>query len=304
MTPQEHIQPSGQEPLADKIIDRIEQEGVVPKPRWQFSATNQFFWVIWALSLVFAAAAAAAMIFALANAGWEFRSVTHDGFFSYLVDVLPVFWIAAMLVFVLLAYENLKRTKLGYRYPVRLIVGVGVIGSLVGGAALFAGGLGENVEENVGRHIPMYRPAVEAQRRFWVNPSKGLLGGEITQADPEYATFTVRTFDGGMWVVNGDELGNRDRDYLSDKRIIRIVGVPAIAATNTAEPPVFHACMVFPWEVRGHAAFAPGAAPTFSVFSPSAGNQAVRIPFEQRSTLCKGVRPYDTLIRMRVDDGR
>jgi hypothetical protein len=277
MTQHQNAQPSEQEPLADKIIERIEQEGVVPKPRWQFSMANKVFWIIWALSLVFAAAAAAAMIFAAANAGWEFRSVTHDNSFSYLMDVLPMFWIAAVIAFVFLAYENMKRTKLGYRYPVRLIVGIGVIGVMLGGAALFASGLGENVEENVGRHIPMYRPAVESQRRFWMNPSKGLLGGEITQADPQFMTFTVRAFDGGMWAVNGEDLANRDREYLAGHRMVRMIGVPL----ETAKKPfVFHACFVFPWEVRRHLPYS---------FDPPAGG----VPFEGRSPACQGIRPFD-----------
>lgn len=285
--------------LPEKIIERIEQEHVVPKPRWQFSLANQFFWALWALSLVFAASAAAAMIFALANSGWEFRSVTHDSAFSYLIDVLPVFWIAALIVFILIAYENMKRTKLGYRYPVRLIVGLGLFASLVAGAALFVSGWGEGVERGVGKHIPLYKPALESQKRIWLNPSKGLLGGEVTQADARYTTFTVRTFDGDVWLINGDDLGSHERGFLFQKGVIRIVGFPA-TATTTMEPPVFHACMIFPWEVRGKRMY--GDTHTFQVFTPGKpvdGYAAVRIPFDQRITSCKGFRPYDSLMWMR-----
>lgn len=269
MTQQPNAQPSEQEPLADKIIERIEQEGVVPKPRWQFSVANKFFWVVWALFLVIAAAASAAMIFAVANAGWEFHSVTHDNILLYLLDVLPMFWIVAIIVSLVLAYENLKRTKLGYRYPVHLMVAVGLIGVALGGVALFASGLGENVEENVGRHIPMYRSAVDSQRRFWMNPSRGLLGGEITQADPQFMTFTVRAFDGGMWAVDGKDLATRDREYLADHRMVRMVGVPG-------ERSPFHACRVFPWEVRGH--FSGGPPPSLGA-----------LPFETLSPACKKI---------------
>lgn len=286
--------------LSEKIIERIEQENVVPKPRWQFSLANQFFWAVWAMSLLFAAAAAGAMMFALANSGWEFRAVTHDGFFSYLFDVLPVFWISALIVFVLIAYENMKRTKLGYRYPVRLIVGVGLAGALLAGTLFYASGWGENVEQNVGRHIPLYRPALQAQSKIWVNPTRGLLGGEVTQADARYTTFTIRTFDGGVWLIDGDELGAQERDaFLDDSRVIRIIGYPS-SATTTMQPPIFHACMIFPWEVKG--APKQRKEPTFSVFTPGVrieGKEAVTIPLDQRITTCKGFRPYDTLMWMR-----
>lgn len=291
--------------LPEKIIERIEQENVVPKPRWQFSLANQLFWVIWAMSLLFAAAAAGAMMFALANSGWEFRDVTHDSFFAYLLDVLPVFWISALIIFVLIAYENMKRTKLGYRYPIRLIVGVGLFGALFVGGLLYASGLGENVEQNVGRHIPLYQPALQAQSRRWVNPTKGLLGGEVTQADARYTTFTIRTFDGNVWLIDGDELGSHERAaFLDDSRVIRVVGYPS-SATTTMQPPVFHACMIFPWEVKG----APnsGKQPTFSIFTPGTlvpgqkvkFQEAVTIPLDQRITTCKGFRPYDSLMWMK-----
>jgi hypothetical protein len=291
--------------LPDKIIERIEQEHVVPKPRWQFSLANQFFWSIWALSLLFAAAAAGAMMFALANAGWEFRGVTHDSFFSYLVDVLPVFWIAALIIFVLVAYENMKRTKLGYRYPIRLMLGIGLIGSLLAGGFFYLSGLGENLDQNIGQHIPLHRPALQAQSRIWVNPAKGLLGGEVTQADARYTTFTIRTFDGSVWIIDGDELGAYERDVLLNERpVIRVIGYPG-TATTTMQPPVFHACMIFPWEVKGAAKF--GKEPGFSVFTPGipvAGQKVtfhnpVTIPFDQRITTCKGLRPYDSLMWMR-----
>ncbi len=286
---------AGNEPLADKIIERIEQEGVTPKPRWRFTLLNRLFWLLWGVSILFAVASAGAMIFALANAGWEFRAVTHDSFVAYLVDVLPLFWIAAIVLLLLLAHETVRRTKLGYRYPVKTVVGFGALGVLLGGFVLFASGWAQDVEQGFGKRIPLYHPALEYQRRIWVNPERGLLAGEVTATEPEYATFTVRTFDGVVWIVNGDDLRDRDRAYLTAHRVVRMVGVPAFRAGDASS--TFHACFVFPWEVYGRKPFE--AARDGFPAPPPTGGMFVRKFDGERSTECKGVRPYTLLKSMR-----
>lgn len=290
----EQNRPAGNEPLADKIIERIEQEGVTPKPRWRFTLLNRLFWLLWGVSILFAVAAAGAMIFALANAGWEFRAVTHDSFVAYLIDVLPLFWIAAIVLLLLLAHETVRRTKLGYRYPVKTVVGFGALGVLLGGFVLFASGLAESVEQGVGRHIPLYHPALELQRRVWMDPGRGLLAGEVVGSEAGYATFTVRTFDGVTWVVNGDDLRDRDRLFLTAHRVVRMVGVPAAGSST------FHACFVFPWKVYGY----PPPEATRSGFPAPPPHDAtfVRKLVGERSTECKGVRPYPVLKRMRQEE--
>jgi uncharacterized membrane protein len=291
MTHSQQPKRSSQDPLAEKIIERIEQEGVVPKPRWQFTLRERLLWGLLALSLVIAAAATGAMIFALSNAGWEFRAVTHENFFSYLFDVLPIFWIAVIIVLLLLAYQNIKRTKSGYRYPVFLVVGFAVIGIVLGGLALFASGLGQEVEEELGARIPLYRSVVESQRRLWQHPERGLLAGEIIREEGGYATFTVRTFNGVFWTVNGDDLRSRDREFLAPHRTIRLIGAPSL----DEDAGTFHACFVFPWEIRG-----PQSLGQPLLRQPQALDAGtVRNADGERSTICKGVRPYEILKSMR-----
>jgi hypothetical protein len=128
-----------------------------------------------------------------------------------------------------------------------------------------------------------------------MNPGRGLLAGEVTDTEPAYATFTVRTFDGVVWIVNGDDLRERDRDFLTAHRVVRLVGVPA---AGDGAPSTFHACFIFPWEVRGHGPF---DAPKSGIPAPSPERPVRKIGGE-RSTICKGVRPYHVLYDMRRDE--
>ncbi len=281
------------EPLADKVIDRIEQERVVPTPRWQFVFLNRLFWLLFGISLVFGAVAAGAMMFVLANAGWEFRAVTHDSVFSYLWDVLPFFWVTSIMLLLFFSYEAVKRTKWGYRYPIRMIIGFGGMGILFGGGALFVSGLSQEVEQELGKRIPLYHPMVARQQRAWVQPEQGLLAGEITEATAGYATFTIRTFDGDTWIVNGDDLRERDFEYLTMHRVVRLVGVPVSKDKST----VFRACFTFPWEVNGRRSREQEHRKVLVL--PPPDETLVRKLVGERSTECRGVRPYGILNAMR-----
>lgn len=292
-TPLERGRAPQTEPLAEKILERIEREQVTPAPRWRFELLDKMFWSAWAASLLFATAASAGMLFALANAGWEFRTITHDGTFAYLTDALPFFWIVAITLLVLFAHATVRRTKFGYRYPVKTLVGTCIAGILLGGGILFAGGFGWGLEHALGERFPMYHSTIEAQRAAWTRPERGLLVGEIVETEPGYATFTLRAFDGRVWIVNGDDLRERDRLLLTRHRLVRLVGTPLVAPD--APRAVFHACFTFPWQFRGHRLPATELGRGLVAAPMPTDGSSVRKFFGERSTECKALRPYDAL---------
>jgi hypothetical protein len=68
------------EDLAHKVLDRIDEEHVVPRPKWQFTIKDRLFWVFWILSVLLGSLLAATLVFVLVNSGWEYRVVTHQNF--------------------------------------------------------------------------------------------------------------------------------------------------------------------------------------------------------------------------------
>ncbi len=277
--------------LASEVLHRIEEEHVTPRPRSYYILKNVAFWVLWLISLVAGSFAVAAAWFAVANADWPFWSVTHDNALQFFFEVVPLVWLIASVLMTVLGYKNLRRTKHGYRYPLILIVCVTLAGSLLGGTLLYRIGIGRLVEEEVGRRIPLYRPLIEQRRKVWVDPSRGLLAGDVLSVDPGYHAFVLRTFDGRQWSVSADDLSDRDRAVLNQETQVRVIGVPpTTSSTNT-----FHSCFVFPWEI-------PHLHRSFFFMS---GGSIMPHPFDERngsderSTECKGVRPYMVLKALR-----
>jgi hypothetical protein len=234
-------------PLADVIVGRIEGEKIAPTPKWRFLAMNQIFWGLWAASIFIGAAAVAAAIFVMVNAGWEYYEMTHSTFLTFFVEAIPILWILFLLLFVIAAYENARHTKYGYRYSITLILSLSIIGSGIGGGVLYATGLGELFDDTIGDSIPFHRPIVEHQKKLWYEPAEGRLAGEVEEFNPEFTTFTLTTFEGGQWTINTIDLQENDRTTLSTFTQIRIIGFEE----EENEEADFHACFIFPWSFHG-----------------------------------------------------
>ncbi|HQU07563.1 MAG: hypothetical protein B7X04_01280 [Parcubacteria group bacterium 21-54-25] len=271
--------------LSTRVLAEIEREQVVPRPRWTYVAANRALWVTAVLAIAVAALAAAATIFILANAGWQYASATHGTVFALLLAVLPSVWLVALIVFALVGYWNIRHTTHGYRYPLPLVVAGVVLLALLSGAALFAAGLGQGVEEGLGRHLPFYRPFLDQERSWWLDTSQGLLVGNIISLAPDLSSFTLRTSSGKVWRIDASDLRIADFSVLARGGLVRVVGVPR-SATSTVP---FHACFVFPWQIYG--AF-PVPIPPIAAFTASTSEIISR---GARSELCRGVRPYQSL---------
>lgn len=237
------------EPLADKVLERIEEERVVPKPRWQFDLADRLFWFVGAACLVLGMLVAAGVLFRFANAGWEFEPVTHGNFIEFFSQIVPAIWLVVLVGVVILAYENFRRTKHGYRSTLATVIGLSLLSALLGGALLYAAGVGQVVEEDIGGRIPAYQPVLKHQQVVWMHPERGLLAGELVSISPDITTFRLRSFDGKEWQLNGTSMSPRSWDTLQRFRVVRIVGL--VRPTTTEDMVFFEPCFVFPWKIRG-----------------------------------------------------
>lgn len=276
---------SSPDPFARRVLNRIVDEHLAPRPRWEFLFKNYFFWTLGVLAVVLGALAFSAALFRIKNAGWQLSSVTHGDLGQFIFDAAPVLWVVVFGVFLAIGYLNVRWTIHGYRYPLALIAIGAMLTSIALGAGLYATGLGGEIEESIGDHPPFYRPILVAQQSWWLSPGKGLLGGQVISADPETASFVLRDFSGNEWRIEEGELQDKDRDALVVGNTVRIVGAPA--ATSS----VFHACVVFPW--RAFRAFRERLAPTLHL--PPASPNHERIASSSRTYVCKDIRSYKEL---------
>ncbi|MCE9585886.1 hypothetical protein K8R04_01035 [Candidatus Uhrbacteria bacterium] len=275
------------EDLAHKVLDRIEEERVVPRPKWQFTVKDRLFWVFWILSIVLGSLLTAAIVFACVNAGWEFRDVTHHNLFGFLLQVLPMLWIVALLGALLLAYEIFRHTSRGYRFPFSVIVGLLLLITVVGGVVFYVSGAGRVVEEEIGARIPTYRPVMMRQKEMWSKPEQGLLAGEVLEFDRAQSLLRLRGFDGSLYLMNTEELADDSNRVLVERESVRVVGVFA-KPSDGPEKPYFRPCYVFPWDVR---------VKTKNLLAVKCDPE--RIIEEPRSTECKGLIPYEILKTLR-----
>lgn len=275
------------EDLAHKVLDRIDEEHVVPRPKWQFTVKDRLFWVFWILSVLLGSLLAATLVFVLVNSGWEYRVVTHQNLFGFVMQFLPTVWVVALLGALLLAYENFRHTSRGYRVPLVAIIGVSLLITVLGGLFFYVSGAGRVFEEQVGARIPAYRTVKMRQKMIWSQPEQGLLAGEVLEFNQAQATLRLKGFDGNLYFMYTQDLADDSRDLLVERDPVRVIGVFA-KPTDGPNQPFFRPCYVFPWEPKERSQ---------NLLNVKCDDE--RIFEEPRSTECKGLIPYEILKTLR-----
>ncbi len=280
------LKPNGSsEDLAHKVLDRIEEEHVVPRPKWQFTVKDRLFWAFWIVSIVLGSLLAAVLVYSIVNAGWEYRSLTHKNLFGFVWQVLPLFWIIALLGALLLAYENVRHTSRGYRFPLTAIVSLSLLVTVIGGFIFYVAGAGRVVDEEVGGRIPAYRPVMKRQQQMWSKPEQGLLAGEVLAFDRDQALMRLKGFDGNLYLMDTQDLADDSRDVLVERESVRVIGVFA-KPSDGPDKPYFRPCYVFPWDPQSKNLLKVKCDPERTFDEP-------------RSTECKGLIPYEILKTLR-----
>jgi hypothetical protein len=274
-----------EEHLARRVIDRIVDEHLTPRPRWEFLFKNYLFWGLGALAVAFGALAASATLFEVTNVDWRLSVATHPDFLTFFLAAAPFFWVIALALFIFIGYVNIRFTNHGYRYSLAVLALGAVLTSLALGCAIYATGFSGEVEEIIGDHPPFYRPIIATERSWWLAPEKGLIGGQVVQTASSSVSFVLRDFNGRVWNIDGSDLRAPDLAAVRRGGTVRIVGVP-VAATSSA----FHACFVFSWEMHGGPWNGSPPPPPAALASTSRESAATMF-----SEICKGIRPYQQL---------
>jgi hypothetical protein len=277
------------DPLAQRVLERIKDERLVPRPRWEFIAKNYFFWVLGALAAVLGALSFSATLFELQNLqniDWRLSVATHPNFFSFFLAAAPLLWLVALVLASLWVYLNVRHTKYGYRYSLIVLALGAVLTSLVLGSVLYAVGVGGPIEESIGDRSPFYRPILAKERSWWSAPTQGLLGGQVVSVSSSTASFVLRDFNGQVWNVADGDLYSFDAARVIPGAVVRMVGVPTTTTTT-----MFHACFVFSWENQRRF-FDEASSPHPLVFAST----SQRTLHSATSTgMCTGIRPYQQL---------
>ncbi len=257
--------------IAEKIIKKIEEEHVAPLGKWRFVLRNNSFWALWALSVLIGACTIAATIFVCMNAGWRYQAITHDSFFQFFFDVMPLFWVISFSLMILLGYYNVRHTSRGYRFSFYLVIVASVMASFIGGTVLYAIGIGKDIDD-FRKPLPFVHSITEIEENRWNNADRGLFSGTVIYFDPLEESLVLRLISGEDKVFSTGELDDLDASKLLIDSHIRIIG-----GSDTGNGNFTIACAVIPWEA--------GSPP----------NQILRLERKAdltRNNVCKGIHSY------------
>ncbi len=277
--------PLPEKSLTSRILEKIGEDGVRVRPRWEFLFKNYFFWFLGTVAVLLGAFAFSAAIFEVENAGWQYFPATHGDFMTFFFAAAPFLWAGALLLFVILGYINIRRTSRGYRYPLAVIALGAIMTSVTLGSALYVAGYGGDIEEVIGDHPPFYRPVLLAERSWWSDPARGLLGGVVVSVASDTTSFTLKDFSGRVWTIDSTDVRGADLAALLRGGSVRIAGVPVLQGSTSP----FHACFVFPWRTFGGVSSVPGM--PFS-FIASTSEKILNVA---RSEECRSIGSYKQL---------
>lgn len=275
--------------VADKVLAYIEKENVQPRSKWYFVFTNDFFWVLGALSVVMGALSFAVILFTYFNAEPELYRVDYDSFFNFIFEWIPILWMASFALFTYIGYKNIQYTKHGYRYSFSLIVLGSLVLSFIGGVVIYSFGLAGTIDSEFERRLPMYRSVHGLKRDIILRPQRGTIGGEVVSIAPDFSSFVVQDFKGSMWIVSTQELLEQDRNVVAEFSFVRVIGVPATSTVGSLATSTMYGCAVLPWKIEQEEK---------KGFTPKIQAKMVRRVISERkesferSSICKGVQPY------------
>lgn len=231
--------------IKETVMSRLENEKIEPISRWYWLSHEYALWGAWGASVLFGALAVSVASFASLHIGYALYEVSHNDFTDFVFDALPYLWLSTFFVMVIAAYFNLRHTKRGYRYPIFLVIGSSIGFSVLGGGLLHAVGGGWYIDRILGEVVPAYQSREKLEERFWQAPMAGRFVGRLIE-DLEPAESGVVKFidsDNKTWLLNLEELRERDLSLLQSGQRVRLLAAPS----GDDDEDILSACAVFPW---------------------------------------------------------
>lgn len=228
--------------IGKKVIEKIREEKIAPKPRWHFLLKDYFTWIMFVISIFIGALAFCTMLYVFFNNDWDLYKYLHTSVVGHIMLSIPYLWILFLILFLALAFYNYKHTKDGYRHQAYMIMLLSIAGSALLGTFLHTLGMGEAIEDAAANAVPYYEKITCCSHRkdIWNQPAIGLLGGKITEIKDEQ-NFGLEDFQGTLWQVKEDsETIERGPAMIKMGKEVKVIG-------EEKEEGIFWAREIRPW---------------------------------------------------------
>jgi len=188
------------EQFGQKILEKIKEEKIAPKPRWRFLLQKYMVWGSGILALIVGSLAVSVIIYFIQDENANVYQKLDGSWLKFIFLTLPYFWLILLAFFVFIFYYNLKHTGRGYRYPIVAAIAVSIFLSLFFGAIFFQLGVGRLIDDLLGEGTPLYSSVLNRQMIFWNAPDQGRLTGLVIgqTSDNEFVLLDI---DRQTWQV-------------------------------------------------------------------------------------------------------
>ncbi len=195
--------------LTDSVLEKIKKENIRPISKNKFKLKRFFLWFVIAAFFLLGALTAAVVMFSLVNQDWDIHEKIAANHLVFILMVLPYFWLIVLIIFLIIAYANYRKTRHSYRYRfTSVLLGVVLLVALIG-FLVYQLDLGRRVEEIISDYLPYYRQ-INNNYQVWNKPESGLLAGSVTAVDQKI--LTIKDWNNQEWVIklaNGLEINSQ-----------------------------------------------------------------------------------------------
>jgi heme/copper-type cytochrome/quinol oxidase subunit 2 len=191
-----------------KLIDKIREEKISPKPRWQFLLKNWAIWTSGILALLVGALFVSVIIYFSRYSDWEVMEQVSSSPLEFIFLTLPYFWLVSLALFIFIVYYNIKHTKNGYRYPIWIIVSVSIFSSILLGSFFSYLNFDEKFDGFLGKNAPFYDQLMNSHISFWSQPEQGRISGLVI-SEPGQGRLTLVDRSNEEWDITIDSRHER-----------------------------------------------------------------------------------------------
>ena len=233
------------------ILEEIEKRNAMLIPRWHFLVRRFGFWMLAVISVFTGAISMATAIYVfldhdfIEDQGYINRFFIERPIIADIIASIPYLWLAALALFLLIAFFGFRHTRKGYRYSTTKVIVASLSASLLLSVALNTIDIGEYIHRYLIENVHVYKNLIYANEQRWTNSEKGLLGGKVIKVDRYSCHIFLRDFNKAIWSVDISKAELHPKTQIAPGKYLKITGV------KTGKR-AFRALAIQGWEKRYH----------------------------------------------------
>lgn len=210
--------------ISEKVFEEIRGKKISPKAKWRFLLCRISI-IFLLIFCVLAGAVSLGVILSLFSQ-FDIGQIIHrPRGIRILFLSLPFAWIFLVGIFSILAIVEFAKTRSGYKYKTRNVVGIFSLVIIVLGFFLYFSTFSDRVENYLENSFSTYRQIIKTPRDVWSQPKEGLLSGVIILDDERVChCLSLKDWEGEVWEVQYEKALIRSRVRKDKGEMIKILG--------------------------------------------------------------------------------